>query len=352
MFTKFKQLSGLYKIFIEDETDENVDEYFINHIKTEQKELSISDEELDIFIDDYKNIIYDENNIDKFYRFQSFYCFKNNFQEYILKNYVLKFELLNILHKYHNFTYLITELCKNDELKILNDDLILYFIKFVEITELNCSKNTKITNKSLKYMQLHALNCSGCHNKVTNDGIKHMQLHTLECGGNENISDEGIKHMKLYTLDCSGYYNKITDGGIKNMELHELNCYANKNITDEGIKHMKLHTLNCSGFFNKITDEGIKHMQLFALNCCYNNGITNEGIKHMQLRILNCSYNNKITNEGIKHMQLYILNCFGHRKKITHEGVKHMQLCKSNFTQNDRITDGIKYMEMTSNLYR
>ena len=76
MFAKFKQLSGLYKTFKEDKTDENIDEYFINHIKEKQQELSISDEELGIFIDNYKNITYDETNIEKFYCFQDDFLFQ------------------------------------------------------------------------------------------------------------------------------------------------------------------------------------------------------------------------------------------------------------------------------------
>src|SRR3989338_4215161 len=246
--------SALYRFFLKEHPTETKDE-----IKKQFFEKDWTDEQVYYFINNYKDIMYTEENIKKYVDLVSFfqYDMENDFANYILRTYIIKKQFLDHIYGYGCIINAVCKLCEKDEYKILDDDILIYLSTYVEIDKLDASKNNKITYEGIKHMQLHTLDAR--KSQITDEGIKNMQLHTLDASISK-ITDEGIKHMQLHTLGAYG--SQITDVGIKHMQLHTL--YASESMTDEGIKHMQLHTLNA--YKSKITDEGIKHMQLHTLN--------------------------------------------------------------------------------------
>src|SRR3989344_1239613 len=265
--------SALYRFFLKEHPTETKDEIGKKFVEKEWME-----EQVYYFINNYKDIMYTEENIKKYIDLVSFFQYdvENDFANYILHTYIIKKQFLDRIYGYGCIIDAVCKLCEKDKDKILNDELLIYLSNYIEIDKLDASYN----------------------NKITNEGIKHMQLHTLDARYS-HITDEGIKHMHLHTLNAK--YSNLTDEGIKHMQLHTLNAQRSK-ITDEGIKHMLLRTLYTSEY---MTNKGIKHMQLHTLDAAKH--MTNEGIKHMQLHTLYASWS-KITDEGIKHMQLHNLN--------------------------------------------
>src|SRR3989338_659305 len=224
--------SALYRFFLKEHPIETKDE-----IKKKFVEKDWTEEQVYEFINNYKNIIYTEENIVKYVDLVSFfqYDMENDFANYILYTYIIKKQFLDRIYGYGCIINAVCNLCEKDKHQILDDDILIYLSTYVEIDKLDASENNKITDDGIKHMQLHTLYAR--YSQITDEGIKHMQLHTLEARCSQ-ITDEGIKHMQLHTLHASRY---MTNEGINHMHLHTL--YASEYMTDEGIKHMLPYTL-------------------------------------------------------------------------------------------------------------
>ena len=318
--------SALYRFFLKEHPTETKDE-----IKKQFFEKGWTEEQVYEFINNYRNIIYTEENIVKYVDLVSFfqYDMEKDFANYILHTYIIKRQFLDRIYGYGCIINAVCNLCEEDEDKILDDDILIYLSSYVEIDKLDGSYNNKITDEGVKHMHLHALDAR--HSNITDYGIKHMTLHTLYAS--EHMTNKGIKHRQFHTLSTSRH---MTDKGIKHMQLHTLEARYS-NITDGGIKHMQLHTLSAS---DNMTDEGIKHMQLHTLDASRSN-ITDEGIKHMQLHTLKTS--EYMTDEGIKHMHLHTLEASEYTQIRTITRSEYMQ-----FYTLDRqpISDDIQYFHI------
>ena len=193
--------SALYRFFLKEHPTETKDE-----IKKKFFEKNWTDEQVYEFINNYRNIMYTEENIIKYVDLVSFfqYDMENDFANYILYTYIIKKQFLDRIYGYGCIINAVCELCEKDEDKIIDDDLLIYLSSYVEIDKLDASDNDKITDEGIKHMLLHTLNAKG--SDITDEGIKHMQLHTLY--PSEHMTDEGIKHMHIHTLFAYG--NQIT----------------------------------------------------------------------------------------------------------------------------------------------
>src|SRR3989338_4353631 len=193
--------SALYRFFLNEHPTETKDE-----IKKKFVEKDWTEEQVYEFINNYRNIIYTEENIVKYVDLVSFfqYDMEKDFANYILHTYIIKKQFLDHIYGYGCIIEAVCELCEKDEHNILDNDILIYLSNYIEIDKLDALNN----------------------NKITDEGIKHMQLHTLYAS--DNMTDEGIKHMQLHTLYASKH---MTDEGIKHMQLHTL--YASKHMTDE-----------------------------------------------------------------------------------------------------------------------
>jgi hypothetical protein len=221
----------------------------------------------------------------------------------------------------------------------------------LQITALNISGNTKITNNAVAKLPLKVLALND-DKMITDDGLKYMNLEMLYLDGNKNITDKGIKHMsKLSTLSLRNNI-KITNEGIKRMKnMSVLVLEYNNKITDEALQFMNLRYLFIGN--SSITGKVLKYMtKLDSLSIMENANVYDNDIKHLvNMRSLIISgVTNRITNEGIKHMKNLTLLYCRYNKYITDKGIKHMNLCL--FQPNDLITeDGIKHMKSLRELY-
>src|SRR3989338_2685702 len=179
--------SALYRSspFLEEHPTETKDE-----IKKKFLEKGWTEEQVYYFINNYKDIMYTEENITTYIDLVSIFHYdvENDFANYILYTYIIKRQFLDRIYGYGCIINAVCELCEKDEDKILDDDILIYLSNYVEIDKLDGSYNNKITNEGVKHMHLHALDAR--HSNITDYGIKHMQLHTLSAS--RNMTDEGI----------------------------------------------------------------------------------------------------------------------------------------------------------------
>jgi hypothetical protein len=259
--------SRLYKDLIKYCNNKNIiKEEFNKKIK----EFNFEDEnEVNYFLNNYKNNIYDKNNLMKYIELLKYFRYDNT--ENI------------IIHIFETYFF--------DDVDNIIENEIIEMIKII----LSMREFKNIIDKYYESINIKGENWT--KNKLNNFS-RIINITELNLSYNKTITDEGIKDMiQIQKLNLS-YNEKITDGGIKNMiQMQNLNLTYNNIITDIGIKNMvQMQNLNLL-YNNIITDIGIKNMvQMQNLNLLFNYKITDECIKSMiQMQNLNLTYDNIIT---------------------------------------------------------
>jgi hypothetical protein len=246
------------------------------------KELNFEDvNEVNYFLDNYKNVSYDKNNLIKYIELLQFfrYTITENVIRYIFETYFFDvinniidnkiIEMIKIISSMWDFKSIINEYYESINIKswTWTKNKLYNFSRIINITNLNLRYNENITNEMIKNMiQIQTLNLYD-NNMITDDGLKDMiHMQNLNLTDNIMITDDGLKDMiHMQNLNLTDNI-MITDNGIKNMiYIQDLNLRNNKMITDEGIKNMiRMQNLNPN---KKITVEGIKNMiQIQNLN--------------------------------------------------------------------------------------
>ena len=300
---------------------------------------------------------------------------------------ITKCMFLDILFHDTDVVNEIKKICEHNIKYIINDTNLLYISNFIEITllnasnesnisdvsiinlnllELNASYNKKITDKSItSQTKLKKIDIS--HNsKITDFGIKNLvNLHTLLAANNPNLSDYGLTNLlNLEVLDVTG--NKhVSDAGLQhitslkklnisdtcrisdttilnNHELTDLFMMGNCGVTNNGLSNMQsLVKLNL--LYNRnITDEGIcnLHNLHFLVVGSYNSCISDKGIIGLNLELLDASFNTKITDTSVKCMKHISRLSASHNKKITNESIKMLNNIEILNMQNNRKISG------------
>ncbi len=203
----------------------------------------------------------------------------------------------------HKYSYISDKNLEDTELlKALEDNL--------EITELNLSNCTKITDAGLAplkgFQWLTSLNLSldleiinfGLHSRnfdqLSDACLRHLrgltQLTELDLSSRTRISDTGLEHLRdltrLTELDLS-FCDKLTDAGLRQLagliQLKSLNL-TNTQLSDVGLEHLASLTQLTALYLNgcdKFTDAGLERLtglsRLTDLNlndCAYRCGLT------------------------------------------------------------------------------
>ena len=163
--------SKLYHLFLNNDGNEcEIQNVFLNKVT----DFGLTEEEIKIFLNDYKAISYDENNILKYIDIVSYfqYSIKENFIDYIIEHYVFDQMLLLDKLEHTNIITKIEKLC--EEYKWKSNEQLLYISKYIVIKKLNLS----------------------CNKNITDEGIKNfINIHTLDLRHNDKITDEGTKHL-------------------------------------------------------------------------------------------------------------------------------------------------------------
>ena len=140
--------SALYRFFLKEHPAETKDE-----LKKQFSEKDWTEEQVYYFINNYKDIMYTEENITKYVDLVSFfqYDMENDFANYILYTYIIKKQFLDRIYGYGCIINAVCNLCEKDENSILDDDILIYLSNYIEIDKLDASRN-KITDEGIKHM--------------------------------------------------------------------------------------------------------------------------------------------------------------------------------------------------------
>ena len=146
--------SALYMFFLKEHPTETKDE-----IKKKFSEKDWTEEQVYYFINNYKDIMYTEENIKKYVDLVSFfqYDMEKDFANYILHTYIIKKRFLDRIYGYGCIINAVWNLCEKDEDKILNNDILIYLSNYIEIDKLDALNNNKITDEGIKHMHLYTL---------------------------------------------------------------------------------------------------------------------------------------------------------------------------------------------------
>jgi hypothetical protein len=172
------------------------------------KEYKFEDEnEVNYFLNNYKNINYDKYNLIKYIELLKY--FRYDITENI------------IIHIFETFFF--------DDVDNIIDNGIIEMIKII-------SSMWEFDNIINQYYE--SINIKGCWTKnKLNNFSKIINITNLNLYGNNEITDEEIKNMiQMQNLNLKDN-NTITNGGIKNMiQMQNLNLCCDNKITDGGIK--------------------------------------------------------------------------------------------------------------------
>ena len=146
-------------------------------------------------------------------------------------------------------------------------DLKKLFCFFNEITELDMSRNTKLTY----------LDCSNC--KITKLNIaNNVLLDTLYCENNELTELDISNNTELVYLDC--YDNKLTQLDVsKNTALAQLDFGNNQIASIDLSNNIWLEEMYCSG--NGMTQLDVSACQQLELLHCYHNKISGQNMDNL-----------------------------------------------------------------------
>ena len=146
-------------------------------------------------------------------------------------------------------------------------DLKKLFCFFNEITELDMSRNTKLTY----------LDCSNC--KITKLNIaNNVLLDTLYCENNELTELDISNNTELVYLDC--YDNKLIQLDVsKNTALAQLDFERNQIASIDLSNNIWLEEMYCSG--NGMTQLDVSACQQLELLHCYHNKISGQNMDNL-----------------------------------------------------------------------
>ena len=166
-----------------------------------------------------------------------------------------------------------------------------------ELTSLDVSKNTALTELVCDYNQLTALDVS-----------KNTALTHLECNNNQLTSLDVSKNTALTKLLCRD--NQLTSLDIsKNTALTDLDCYSNRLTSLDVSKNTALTYLVCN--VNELTSLDVsKNTALTELSCDSNQLTTLDVSKNTVLTELSCDKNELTSLDVSKNTALTKLYCY------------------------------------------
>ena len=186
-------------------------------------------------------------------------------------------------------TYLDCSNCKITKLNIANNVLLdTLYCENNELTELDISNNTELVyldcyNNKLTQLdmsrntKLTYLDCSDC--KITKLNIaNNVLLDTLYCENNELTELDISNNTELVYLDC--YDNKLTQLDVsKNTALAQLDFERNQIASIDLSNNIWLEEMYCSG--NGMTQLDVSACQQLELLHCYHNKISGQNMDNL-----------------------------------------------------------------------
>ena len=160
------------------------------------------------------------------------------------------------------------------------------------------------------YGDLTGFNCGRNYGDLTAIDVSHnTQLTELSCPYNQLTSLDVSNNTQLTELYC--YNNKLTTLDVsKNTQLNILNCSSNTLRSLDVSQNTQLTYLDCSD--NKLSSLDVsQNTQLMGLHCSYDSLTTLNVSQNTQLTYLNCSFNQLTTLDISRNTKLTVLCCHG-----------------------------------------
>ena len=164
-----------------------------------------------------------------------------------------------------------------------------------QLTALDVSKNTELTNLSCDNNQLTALDVS-----------KNTELTGMDCDNNQLTALDVSKNTALGSLSC--HNNRLTALDVsKNTELTNLYCYNNQLTALDVSQNTSLEWIFC--YNNQLTALDVSQNTALKYLYCYNNQLTALDVsKNTVLTTLGCSGNQLTSLDLSKNKALTWLN--------------------------------------------
>lgn len=196
-------------------------------------------------------------------------------------------------------------------------NLLSLSVQSNDLTDIDLSKNTKLTYLNIKGNKFETIDFSDCPSLeaiICNDN---SSLKEVKLAGNPNLRRFECNSVKTLTqLDVSAnaeldslccYSDGLTAIDVsKNPKLRYLNCSSNKITSLDVTKNPELKTLYCGK--NSYTDGAIdlsKNPKLDELDCQQAGLTALDFSANPVLRLLTCSFNNLTTLDLAKNPALY-----------------------------------------------
>ena len=183
----------------------------------------------------------------------------------------------------------------------ITGDVIYFDCSDNQLTALDVSKNTALTELNCRYNQLTALD------------VSQTALEKLSCYDNQLTALDVSKNTALTGLFC--YYNQLTALDLShNTELTDLNCSFNQLTALDVSKNTALTSLGCS--YNQLTALDVsKNTALTSLGCSYNQLTALDVSQNTALTWLYCSDNQLTALDVSKNTALTMLWCCNNQIK-------------------------------------
>jgi Leucine-rich repeat (LRR) protein len=174
---------------------------------------------------------------------------------------------------------------------------------FVNIKELYCPSNQLTDLNVSKNVKLTSLDCRG-NQLTTLDVSKNVNLTSLVCSYNQLTTLDVSKNINLISLDC--YSNQLTTLDVsKNVNLTLLYCNSNQLTALDVSKNVNLTYLSCQLTALDVS----KNVNLIKLYCSSNQLTTLDVSKNVNLTELSCGTNKLTTLDVSKNVNLTQLYC-------------------------------------------
>ena len=177
--------------------------------------------------------------------------------------------------------------------------LEVLFCLYNQLTSLDVSRNTALTELRCDYNQLTSLDVSRntaltelrCdYNQLTSlDVSRNTALTYLDCNNNQLTELDVSRNTALTELDCSG--NPLTSLDISmNTALTKLYCAINELTTLDVSRNTALTELNCAN--NELTTLDVSQNTALTVLSCFSNELPSLNIsRNRALTKFDCSYN-------------------------------------------------------------
>lgn len=209
----------------------------------------------------------------------------------------------------------------------------------LNLTDIDLSKNTKLTTLDLSYNNIKNMNLYNQLNlEILN--LSDNDLENIDLSKNTKLTNLNLADNKLETLDLSKN-TKLTNLNLADNELEILNLSANLKLTELNISNLKLNDINLSKneYLKELDIENISRLKLDELNKKV------LGLKNIQSSVVKLSMRNESESlelDKFKKLEKLSLNTHNLKTLDLTQNIKlkELKIINSSNLENIIVTNG------------